>query len=257
MKKNAMLKIAAILMVAVLLTTCAISSTFAKYVATEATGGTNTATVAKWGVKFTAVAGDLAMFKASYDGEGDVSVATSESDKFLVAPGTTNTVNLLNDLTIEGEPEVAFQLKAYADVELEGWGVGTGSSTYYCPLAITVGSTTLYGNDYGSESEFEQEVEKAIANALLAGGATPTSDTAGVDAIYYTKDFAPETNVATAIGTVNVTWAWAFEADNANLAGIDDDKDTELGDAGTATIQISYGIGAEQIDTYTPPVVNP
>lgn len=256
MKKNAMLKIAAILLVAVLLTTCAVSSTFAKYSSAEATGGTNTATVAKWGVKFTAVEGDLAMFKASYDGEGDVSVATSVSDKFLVAPGTTNTVNLLNDLTIVGTPEVAFQLKAYADVQLSGWEVGAG---YYCPLAITVGSVTYYGNDedYEDADDFEAAVEEAIAKALLAGSGTKAEAVENSDdAFYYTQSFAPETNVATTIGTVNVTWEWAFEDDDENLAGIDDDNDTALGDAGNATIQISYGIGAEQIDTYTPPANN-
>ena len=51
MKKNAMLKIAAILMVAVLLTTCAISSTFAKYVTSDSYS--DTARVAKWGITLT------------------------------------------------------------------------------------------------------------------------------------------------------------------------------------------------------------
>ena len=48
MKKNKMMRIASVLLVAVLLSTCAISSTFAKYT-TEFTG-TSTAKVATWSV---------------------------------------------------------------------------------------------------------------------------------------------------------------------------------------------------------------
>ena len=47
MKKNKMMRVASALLVAVLLTTCAISGTFAKYVS-QATGS-DTARVAKWG----------------------------------------------------------------------------------------------------------------------------------------------------------------------------------------------------------------
>ena len=48
MKKNRMMRVASALLVAVLLTTCAISGTFAKYVTTES--GSDFARVAKWGV---------------------------------------------------------------------------------------------------------------------------------------------------------------------------------------------------------------
>ena len=52
MKKNTMMRIASVLMVAVLLSTCAISSTFAKYVSSDS--ATDTARIAKWGVEVTA-----------------------------------------------------------------------------------------------------------------------------------------------------------------------------------------------------------
>ena len=51
MKKNKMMRIASVLLVAVLISTCAISGTFAKYV-TRAEG-TDTARVAKWGILLT------------------------------------------------------------------------------------------------------------------------------------------------------------------------------------------------------------
>ena len=49
MRKNKMMRAASALMVAVLLTTCTISGTFAKYVTTAS--GNDTARVAKWGVQ--------------------------------------------------------------------------------------------------------------------------------------------------------------------------------------------------------------
>jgi len=88
MKKNKMMRIASVLLVAVLLSTCAISGTFAKY-ATSATG-TATARVAKWDVKIVekgeaAFAFDL--FETILDSDG----TSSETDVAtgLIAPGTS------------------------------------------------------------------------------------------------------------------------------------------------------------------------
>lgn len=52
MKKNKMMRAASALLIAVLLTTCAVSGTFAKYTTSET--GSDTARVAKWGVEVTA-----------------------------------------------------------------------------------------------------------------------------------------------------------------------------------------------------------
>ena len=52
MKKNVMMRIASILLVCVLVTTCGISGTFAKYT-TNATSS-DTARVARWGVEVSA-----------------------------------------------------------------------------------------------------------------------------------------------------------------------------------------------------------
>ena len=63
MKKNKMLRIASILLVVTLLSTCVISGTFAKYV-TKAEG-IDAARVAKWGI-IVGVEGDSA-FKTEYE----------------------------------------------------------------------------------------------------------------------------------------------------------------------------------------------
>ena len=52
MKRNKMMRIASVLLVAVLLSTCVISGTFAKY--TTSNSATDSARVAKWGVIITA-----------------------------------------------------------------------------------------------------------------------------------------------------------------------------------------------------------
>ena len=101
MKKNRMMRLASGLMVAVLLTTCAISGTFAKYV-TEATA-TDTARVAYWGFNEpTSVTFDL--FK-----HGDGNVIDTVDGKDIIAPGTSGTATLELAFTENGTiaaPEV-------------------------------------------------------------------------------------------------------------------------------------------------------
>ena len=99
MKKNAMLKIAAVLLVAVLLTTCAISSTFAKY-ATKTDVFTDTATVAKWGITVKSVGSEQDLFVNDY---GDAKGATA-----IVAPGTSKSISVSG--LVEGQPEVDCQV---------------------------------------------------------------------------------------------------------------------------------------------------
>ena len=111
MKTNKMMRLASVLLVAVLLSTCAISGTFAKYV-TEGSAN-DSARVAEFGVIISA-SGQL--FGDTYKavGEGNSIVAWSnasagtvnsgaENDR-VVAPGTINNDGLV--FGIEGSPEV-------------------------------------------------------------------------------------------------------------------------------------------------------
>ena len=82
MKKNIMMRLSALLLVAVLLTTCVISGTFAKYVTTDQE--TDSASVAKWGVTVD-VAGDTTAI-TEYDGSAEAHVITNTGEK--LAPGT-------------------------------------------------------------------------------------------------------------------------------------------------------------------------
>lgn len=112
MRKNKMMRVASALLVAVLLTTCAISSTFAKYVTADEF--TDTARVAKWGVELQLV-GNL--YGDSYGladklvtaTDGSISVQaladpTNGARTDIVAPGTKNDEGM--KLSLTGQPEV-------------------------------------------------------------------------------------------------------------------------------------------------------
>ena len=87
MKKNVMMRVASALLVAVLMTTCAISGTFAKYTTTAV--GSDSARVAKWAFELNnATMGntftfDLAETWTDYSGSAEVNVSNK-----LLAPGT-------------------------------------------------------------------------------------------------------------------------------------------------------------------------
>ena len=199
MKKNRMMRVASALLVAVLLSTCAISGTFAKYVAKGS--GSDTARVAKWGVQVT---------------------GTAETTEDVVAPGTTGNMAAF---TITGTPEVAVRVKFEGTLELGDKWVDS-ISAYYCPIEITVGTTTYKGLDYASADAFETAVNAAIAT--------------------YSNDYAAGTDLS-GIGAdaPAISWAWAFE-------GNDDAKDTYLGDqaavGNAAEISLAVTATVTQID---------
>ena len=117
MKKNKMMRIASILMVATLITTCAISGTFAKYV-TRASGE-DSARVAQWGIILGINGGEAfdtqypASDEAYLEAGGEYSVVSAgalgdnEIEK-VVAPGTSSEEIKMNLVaTVVGTPEVA------------------------------------------------------------------------------------------------------------------------------------------------------
>ena len=230
MKKNRMMRVASALLVAVLLTTCAISGTFAKYV--TGADADSSARVAKFGVEVTA---EVAPFLAEYDADvtaldqGDVAIAKTvvayNGTDLLVAPGTSGD---LGATTITGTPEVAVNVKKEATLTLEKWEDKTG---YYCPIIITVNGVKFDGTTYSSAADFIADVEAAIE----------------VDVNY-----APNTTL-NSTDDVAITWAWAFDDSKADAAaGQNDVSDTYLGDAAddgnAATIALELVTTVTQID---------
>lgn len=121
MKKNKMMRIASVLLVAVLISTCAISGTFAKYI-TKASGE-DQARVAKWGILLTLKADEL--FASEYEADDDTYVGTGdwegitvkadteEAIQNLVAPGTYMEDAIV--ATVKGTPEVATRYSLIID----------------------------------------------------------------------------------------------------------------------------------------------
>ena len=132
MKKNVMMRVASVLMVAVLLTTCAISGTFAKYVTSD--DASDSARVAKFGVVVTA---DGSLFENAYKDtpvdplDASATVVAGDSAD-VVAPGTKNADSAFK-FSITGTPEV--------DVKVDV--VVTNADEDVEPLEL---SNTAYGN---------------------------------------------------------------------------------------------------------------
>lgn len=223
MKKNKMMRLASMLMVAVLITTSTISGTFAKYVTKGE--AVDEARVAKFGVGVTAVtAADNEMFKSEYDttddwtGDDGVSVKATED---VVAPGTSGTFAAFK---VTGTPEVDVEVTYDATLELSGWEVG---GNVYCPIEFIItdaeGNVETIKNVY-STITLIKEVEKAIEEKTTKYNAGTTLETDG--------------NVN---DDLKIEWKWAFD-------GNDDVKDTALGDAATAEIKLTVDCIVTQID---------
>ena len=231
MKKNVMMRIASFLLVAVLISTSAISGTYAKYVTTGS--AEDNARVAKWGVTVTAV--NNSMFGSAYvSADGTVSttynavtdsVHAENGTDYVVAPGTNGD---LSSVYIEGKPEVDVNVTYVGTVDLNNWTV---DGNFYCPLVFVIKDrndnikATIDGATYTSETELEVAIATFINN--------------------FSAEYEANTDLALEDNTdLNIDWEWPFYISDER-----DVKDTKLGDAATAaTISIKISCTVTQID---------
>lgn len=211
MKKNTMMRVATVLMVAVLLTTCAISGTFAKY--TTAVSSHDEARVAYWG--FQPATMDITnLFEKAYD-------STVSSSVDVIAPGTTNSETFAfayNEANATA-PEVAYTFTVSVD----------GS---YCDTAIANNGNIQWSLDGGAWGDW---------GTLLNNIKALSGDASG------TKQYAPgelPTAFTTADNTHTVAWQWIFSTDASG-----DALDTEMGNAADlADVKLVITINATQVD---------
>lgn len=271
MKKNKMLRIASILLVVTLLSTCVISGTFAKYV-TKAEGS-DSARVAKWGVIAELNAGDAfaKQYKTTdtdtYPAEyGEYTVDATEK---VVAPGTKS-ADLDSNITahVSGTPEVAtkYEIKIeniqdivlpagdYKDyTELKKQDDGTyiyenyTVADDYAPILWTlkVGGVALATNKSMTEiMERADEIAAHIERLNLEGmhlKAEVVNNSIIIDAI-------ADPNVPIDLG-FELTRQWKFESGH-------DKEDTLLGNiiagvtdyTANTTISADVSVSATQID---------
>lgn len=236
--KKSMLRIASVLLVAVMLTTCIISGAFAKYVTTR-TNDAEVATVAKWGVTITENTGDGAdndLFDASYVWTGaqtkpDGVTASVNAVAAVVAPGTTGS---LKPFEIKGTPDVAVEITYASTLTLTNFVEAT-----YCPIVFNVAGTDYY---IGKTAEINNiaDLQTAVNNAIVA----------------QKQIYGPNTNLDGEVDLA-ISWTWCFDQAAATTAGytglvINDAKDTALGDAATGdnvpTIEWALTATVTQID---------
>lgn len=226
MKKNRTMRIAAVMLVFALLTTCIISGSFAKYI-TTGTAASEAARVAKWGVKVDAAADSV---KIADDAYGTTVAAFQATTGGIMAPGTSKESAAV--ITISGKPEVAVKILVEADVTVDGWLDEDGE--LYFPLTVTVGGIAV---DLSSCTD-----AAGVKNAIKAAieGAIPSAT------------IAPNTDLGDAYNnSLKISWAWPFGADDNKESG-NDAKDTYLGDqaadGNAATFGVSITVKVIQVD---------
>ena len=231
-KKNVLMRSAGLLLALVLVTSCFVGSTFAKY--TTSADATESARVAKFGVTVTANDDVFAKEYATDDPSvvGTIAKSVISTDK-VVAPGTKKEGFVAS--TIAGTPEVAVRVSYEAkQFELTNWT--TTGTDEYCPLVFTVNGVEYKIGNTGITNV--AQLQTAVKNAINS----------------YTKDYAPGTDLSgVGADTLTISWEWPFETgtnDTEKLAN--NAKDTALGNraaaGNAATVSLTLATTVTQID---------
>ena len=235
-KKNWTLRAAVLMLALVLITSCFVGGTFAKYV--TGGSGTDSARVAKFGVTVTAN-GDVFAKEYATDDQtvvGTIAKSVISTDK-VVAPGTESNGDFVA-ATVAGTPEVAVRVSYKLDtatLQLENWKDADGK--FYCPLVFRV--KTPDGNTVISGMEFQtaEAMKAALVNAVAA----------------YTRDYAPGTDLSgKAADTLAISWEWPFETGADTDKPANNIRDTFLGNEAAAgraaTVSLTLATTVTQID---------
>ena len=224
MKKNKMLRIASVLLVAVMMSTCAISGTFAKYVTSDS--ARDSARVAKFGVT---VVASGSLFEDQYTGTGSA-ITVKTSNELLdgttkrVAPGTSNTTGMSFD--VSGTPEVAVKLDV---VVTDGYKEVFLAKKNGYPDMTTGNATDTFNNEvvdgYYPVKFTLTQTKDSTTTTLVDGGRLTAVETA-LEGL--TTTYEPGKDLAKQVGTLTLTWEWAFG--NAGYDAGFDKHDTLLGD---------------------------
>ncbi|MBQ1873361.1 MAG: hypothetical protein II152_06315, partial [Succinivibrionaceae bacterium] len=238
MKKNRIMRVFSVLLALTLISTCAISGTFAKYI-TKAEGK-DQARVAKWGIVLTMEGDEL--FKNEYEtddqnGFTGVSVKADNEDK-LVAPGTKGDGF---KATVTGKPEVATRYileipATWTDVVLPA-----GEYTDYTKL----------GEDgtYSEKFTLDKDYAPVKWNITVSKGNTSLN----------LVDFAKEFNEALAVqmgmneygfsatDAVNIVKTYKTQLESAILEVVNDAQNAqfEIADDGSIRLSLDFEAGKD------------
>ena len=274
--KNRFTQLASALLVLTLLSTCAVSGTYAKYVTSAS--ATDTARVAQFGVTITSWA-DNSLFKEEYASDSsqstpayttatvissDKNTASTETTviKNVVAPGTKNDGGV--NFKVEGSPEVAVRVS----FELKGVGENETYKQVCVPAKNAEGNKIEY-RDWTTDDEnakFQMgdnndyypvrfTLKKKNVDEPVATG---TLQEINVALSGISKDYAPNTNLADAeagVGEYSLSWEWVFTGNDPTdkldtlLGQVAAEKDSDAKNAGVVTdLAFDLAITVTQID---------
>ena len=203
MAKNKFFKLASIVVMLCLISTCAISTTFAKYATADS--ASDAARVAKWGVRLS-VSGDDMLENSYTNSDGTVTVLSSSASQNVVAPGTSGS----SVFSIVGTPEVTTQINiafvVTKDVYLKAGTYRDGDtdansctiSTNYFPVVFTLKQT------HNANGAMTTPVTLATGNL--------TDIQSFLNEYNESAIYAPNTNLA---ATFELSWEWAFVGNDA------------------------------------------
>ena len=186
MKKNTMMRVASALLVAVLMTTCAISGTFAKYISTGT--GYDTARVAEWNIKLEGEAMEdtftFDLFNTVKDSNGtdnETDVKTGENET-IIAPGTSGSfeINLKNESEVNAKYAVAYTVTNANNIPVE-FKIGNGNWTPELPTLNASDVALAMGDSADVTVEWRWVYEAGVDPADTALGLNGTA-TIQVDA---------------------------------------------------------------------------
>ncbi len=203
--KNKLTRVMSVLLVLTLISTCAISGTFAKY--TTGAEGEDAARVAQWGIVLT-MDGDLFAEKYKTDdktAEVEYSVVSNKEGQSVVAPGTTGDAFRA---TVKGTPEVATRYTLTIPAGFSDVVLPAGTYTDYTQLVKAEDGTYGYNNTFTLEKDYapikwDITVKKgdttmsltqaAAAYPALAAAMGGTADGfAATDAVTIVKQYGPQ-----------------------------------------------------------------
>jgi len=203
--KNKLTRVMSVLLVLTLISTCAISGTFAKY--TTGAEGEDAARVAQWGIVLT-MDGDLFAEKYKTDDKTakvEYSVVSNKEGQSVVAPGTTGDAFRA---TVKGTPEVATRYTLTIPAGFSDVVLPAGTYTDYTQLVKGKDGTYGYNNTFTLDKPYapikwDITVKKgdttmsltqaAAAYPALAAAMGGTADGfAATDAVTIVKQYGPQ-----------------------------------------------------------------
>lgn len=246
MKKNRMMRLASMLLVAVLVTTSTISGTFAKYVTSNS--ATDVARVAKFGVEVKS-SGYLfdKMYKDSKVTDVALSTVFSSTSEKVVAPGTNNADDPLTFM-VTGTPEVDVNVK----VEVSGGNEiflkkGEHPNMTTGVVGDKMNMTALLDDYYPVVFTLKQtnELGTKVTTGKLSDIMTELNN--------LDQDYTAGANLADKVGGLELTWAWKFQETTGGPDAYDiyDQCDTLLGDLAAGTAEAVDNVNAADYNLET------